>query len=71
MGMGSNKQTAVQYIEENYSLGKTLGEIKVILATAKEMEKQQIIGAREDGIDAVFTKNEISNEQYYNETFKQ
>jgi hypothetical protein len=35
---------------------------------AKEMEKQQIIDAWEDGIDSFSTRNA---EQYYNETYKQ
>ena len=32
------KQTAVEYIQENFSMNKTLGEIKIIIATAKEMD---------------------------------
>jgi hypothetical protein len=33
------------------------------------MEKEQIIDARQDGIDAVFKGYSISNEDYYNETY--
>jgi hypothetical protein len=36
---------------------------------AKQMEKEQIIDARQDGIDAVFKGYSISNEEYYNETY--
>jgi arginyl-tRNA synthetase len=38
-----------------------------LMNQAKEMEKQQIIDAWEDGCYSYFTKN---SEQYYNETFK-
>ena len=64
------KQTAVQYIIDNYSLGKTLGEMKIILATAKEMEKQQIIKSNRDGVDMVVNNDKfITGEQYYNEKY--
>lgn len=63
------KQTAVQYIEDNYSLGKTLGEMKIILATAKEMEKQQIENAYNEGVYLAMTPSKTA-EQYYNKTFK-
>lgn len=31
--------TAVEYIEKNFSTNKTLGELKTIIAQAKELEK--------------------------------
>jgi hypothetical protein len=37
---------------------------------AKEMEKEQIINARQSGIDATINGKSISNIDYYNETFK-
>jgi len=36
---------------------------------AKEMEKQQIIDARQDGVDVVFKGYSISNEEYYNKIY--
>jgi 2-iminoacetate synthase ThiH len=59
------KQTSVQYIQDNLSMNKTLGEIKIIIATALEMEKQQIEEAHIDG-----GKNKRTSIKYYNETFK-
>jgi tRNA G37 N-methylase Trm5 len=70
------KQTSVEYIEENYSLNKTLGEMKIIFATAKEMEKQQIRDAFNAGdLDSdtyfiPFLKENDESENYYNKTFK-
>jgi hypothetical protein len=40
---------------------------------AKEIHKQEIIDARQDGFNRCFRKGdrkEVSNEQYYSETFK-
>ena len=37
---------------------------------AKEMEKEQMINARQSGIDATINGKSISNIDYYNETFK-
>ena len=44
-----------------------------IIEQAKEMEKQQIMDARQDGFNRCFRKGdrkEVTNDQYYNETFK-
>jgi len=38
---------------------------------AKEMETEQIISARQSGIDATIKGRSISNVDYYDETFKQ
>ena len=53
------------------STGKT--EYKTepeIFEQAKEMEKEQMINARQSGIDATINGKSISNIDYYNETFK-
>lgn len=36
------KLTAVEYIEENFSSSKTLGELKQIIKDAKVLEKEQL-----------------------------
>jgi hypothetical protein len=44
-----------------------------IFEQAKEMHKQEIIVARQDGFNRCFRKGdrkEVSNEQYYQDTFK-
>lgn len=66
-----SKQTAVEYLEVNlHYLHST--KWQYIVEQAKEMEKQQIIDARQDGRNVCFRKGErkqITNEDYYNETF--
>ncbi len=42
-----------------------------ILKEAKEKHEQEIIDARQSGIDATINGKSISNIDYYNETFKQ
>jgi hypothetical protein len=68
-----SKQTSTEWLFK-----KLLDEPKdkltwyAILEQAKEMEKQQIIDARQDGFNRCFRKGdrkEVTNEQYYNETF--
>jgi hypothetical protein len=58
------KQTAVEWlynqIENN---AKCIYEV---INQAKEMEKEQIMKARQD----IFHTGNLTNEQYYNETFK-
>jgi hypothetical protein len=70
-----SKQTAVDFLIEE--LGEyfphEIGGIHLMVEQAKEMEKQQIIDARQDGFNRCFRKGdrkEVPNEQYYNETFK-
>jgi len=70
------KQTAVEWYAEEFAehLEETYG-IKItnltLLHKAKEMEKEQIISARQSGIDATIKRRSISNVDYYDETFKQ
>ncbi len=62
------EQTAVEWLESQlFELrNPTLNQIE-ILKQAKEMEKQQIIEAYYEGKQYGF----FTEEQYYNETFKQ
>jgi hypothetical protein len=64
------KQTAVERLAEQYydSEGKLTRQD---FEQAKEMEKQHIIDAWNDGLFGSLRKGEDNAEQYYNETFKQ
>jgi hypothetical protein len=73
------KQTAVEYLLEEFSaiIGRvnfTVTQdlfIRDAVIKAKEMEKENIMQAYNDGKAAVINiKNNMSLEQYYNETFK-
>jgi len=64
------KQTAVEWFVKE--LFKKIDYIQVdpkLIEQAKAMEKEQIVEARQDGVDAVFKGYSISNEEYYNETY--
>jgi hypothetical protein len=66
-----SKQTVVEWLEDLFEEQDYLTEQDFL--QAKEMEKQQIIDARQDGFNRCFRKGdrkEVTNEQYYNETFK-
>jgi hypothetical protein len=70
------KQTAVQWLIEHLNLDETSPNYnKLIIEQAKEMEKEQIINAWDKRGDRIvpkyFLKENITGEQYYNETFKQ
>lgn len=60
------KQTAVEWLVDELLEGKLL--MPSLIEQAKEMEKQQIIDARENGF---YSKENWKgdSEQYYNETF--
>ncbi len=58
--------TAVKWLINELDY-ETISKFDKKLLQAKEMEKEQIIDAWEDGCYSYFTKN---SEQYYNETFK-
>jgi hypothetical protein len=78
------KQTAVEWLAEKYDYAYWMvkrNEISPVLAEqwkkhyleqAKEIEKQQIIDAWDDGAygGGQFTTTHDTSEQYYNETFK-
>jgi Ethanolamine utilization protein EutJ (predicted chaperonin) len=68
------KQTAIEWLikklyEHKQQSGNSLtfAQMKPLLEQAKEMEKQQIIKTRQD----IYVTGDLSNEQYYNQTFKQ
>jgi hypothetical protein len=69
-------RTAVEWLREHYLLEmKVNGEIHLDLLNklfeqAKEIEKEQILNAFENGEVCTLFKNEGASEQYYNETFK-
>ena len=68
------KQTAVELLYEEISrpdwseLPKSMKS--EIFEQAKEMEKEQIIEAFENGEVCTIFKNEGTSNQYYNETYK-
>jgi hypothetical protein len=70
------EQTAVEWLIERLMNNQVDNKM---LEQAKEMEKQQIIDARQDGYECTYAEYgetpkcylDGSNEQYYNETFKQ
>jgi len=65
------KLTAVEWLVEHLTeYGFNLKLHKVEIQQAKEKEKQQIIDAYSDGRLSVITKEIISYEQYYEQTFK-
>jgi hypothetical protein len=62
------KQTAVEWLIDQVE--DYIGLIPVdIIEQAKEMEKQQIIDAYDNG-KYITSGKEFGGEQYYNETFK-
>jgi len=84
------QQTAVEWYAEqsmrlelerakgNISINEMFNQLSNVLEKAKEMEKEQIINAREDGFlwgmrntNNFYADKVIESEQYYNETFKQ
>ena len=65
------KQTAVEWFAKQVLSARQLGFISnekfnELLEQAKEMEKEQIMKARQD----IFHTGNLTNEQYYEETFK-
>jgi hypothetical protein len=68
--MGS-KQTAVQWLEKQLQKEEyieKIGCVTYIINQAKEMEKQQIIDAYDNG-NYAYGMGVKEPEQYYNETF--
>ena len=70
-----SKQTAVEWLVEQLECFGNKHELQLSWATvdelveqAKEMHKQEVTDAWEDGHDSFSTRNA---EQYYKETFKQ
>jgi hypothetical protein len=72
MNTDIKKQTALEWLVaelNNKAKNRTLNNIQSLLDIAVKMEAEQIINARQDGLDAVFKGYSISNEEYYNETY--
>jgi len=66
------KQTAVEWLVEQVNsdcLNSTFIRPDMI-NQAKVMEKEQIIRARQDGLDNGFSNGSWDSNLYYNETFK-
>jgi hypothetical protein len=63
------KQTAVEWLLEELVKGD-FDQQQIAIKQAKEMEKQQIIDAYQQGFNNAYFANPLSKEQYYNETFK-
>lgn len=66
------KQTAVEWLVEQLEFDESISKktIEPIINKALEMEKEQIMDARMDGINSALKGYTIGNEDYYNETFK-
>ena len=62
------KQTAVEYLESKI-FGDEIFSLSKVFEQAKIIEKQQILDAHENGHN-YYDVNGISEEQYYNETYK-
>ena len=60
------KQTAVEWLVEKIQQAKPTFKFDALIREAKAMEKEQIMKARQD----IFHTGNLTNEQYYNETFK-
>ena len=65
------KQTAVEYLfEQLWETPKDKFNWNTILSKAKEMEKEQIIYAYEDGMLNTEMNGTFTGEIYYNENYK-
>ena len=69
-------QTAVEWLIHHYKKLQSKGEkmswneIIEITELAKEMDKQNIISAYQQGYNNAYFNDPIPGEEYYNETFK-
>jgi hypothetical protein len=62
--------TAIGWLEEKIKKYNVLYFLMCLwFDEAKEMEKQQIIDAYQQGFNNAYFNNPLSKEQYYNETF--
>ena len=65
------KQTAVEwYFTELWNAPKDKFVWHSILEKAKQMEKEQIIRARQDGLDNGFSNGSWDSNLYYKETYE-
>ena len=68
-----NKQTAIEWLEENL-IGNPYFESEFthnrnVFEQAKQMEKEQIEKAFQDSMVAIVVGNMLSPEEYYNKTY--
>jgi hypothetical protein len=63
-----NKQTAVQWLVEKIQQANPSFKFDALIRQAKQMEKEQIIKAFNEGTFSEMEK--INAEQYYNENYK-
>jgi len=67
-------KTAVSWLEDMIikmeQQGADLPPLMIHIQQAKEMEKQQIVEAYEDGYEDGYRHKRSRPQQYYNETFK-
>ena len=66
------KQTAVEFLVEKLkSQGLLIGEPNNLIAVreAKEIDKQNIISAYQQGYNNAYFNFPVTGEEYYNETF--
>jgi hypothetical protein len=69
--MSNKKQTAVEWLEENsHIVPKNELNKRELIEQAKEMEKQQIIDAYNNGCIHTLKDKMKKGEQYYNETYE-
>ena len=65
------KETAVEWLIEELEQSILItSSVETKINQAKEIFEQQIIDARQSGINAAINGKSISNIDYYNETFK-
>lgn len=65
-----NKQTAVEWLEDEFSRCVTANDYKIVFRIAKMMEKEQIKDAHLIGlISSMEMEATKQAEQYYNETY--
>ncbi len=64
------KQTAVEWLEEKIKLAKPDFKFDSLIRVAKQMEKEQIIDAHNQGYADGYRDNENSPVDYFNETYE-
>ena len=64
------KQTAVEWVLEQFNEIHTQRKWKEIVEQAKEIEKQQIINTWYDCKLSIIDKNPTDADQYFNKTYK-
>jgi hypothetical protein len=66
----NKKQTAVEWLLDALGYNENMGGgVKKVIDQAKAMEREQIIRARQDGLDNGFSNGSWDSNLYYNETY--